>query len=218
MSKTKPLSRAARAAETRAAIVETAERLFLRSGIEATSLDAVAAELGLTKGAVYASFPSKAALVEAIAVANHSSPTIFEALLEPGVPLADRVRAFGERIVSSKTTRQVVLLDLEYVIYSARNAHWEKRARAEFQSDLQQLAAQFRAANQASGDRLPISEERYLLLLNLLARGMIQELSLHPGTMEVDDIARMLELVVPAAPRAGRRGRRSSPAAGRRKG
>ena len=197
MPKQRTLSRAARAAETRQAILETAERLFLRRGIEATSLDAVAAELGLTKGAVYASFPSKAALVEAIAVANTSPKTIFAALVEPGRPLAERMRAFAERVVSSRITRQIVLLDLEYVIYSARKAQWERVARAEFERDLASLAVRFRAANDASGDRLPIPEERFLLLLNVLCRGLVQELLLHPGTMEVEDVARMLQLLVP---------------------
>ncbi len=175
----------------------TAERLFLRSGIEATSLDAVAAELGLTKGAVYASFPSKAALVEAVAVANTSPATIFATLVEPGRPLAERMGAFAERVLSSKPTRRIVLLDLEYVIYSARNARWEKVARAQFESDLAALGTRFRAANEASGDRLPIPEERFLLLLNILARGLVQELLLHPCTMEVRDVTRMLELLIP---------------------
>src|SRR5262249_24229039 len=88
----------------------------------------------------------------------------------------------------------------EYVIYSARNARWEKVARAEFERDLAALATRFRAANELSGDRLPISEDRFLLLLNVLARGLVHELLLHPGTMEVGDVTRMLELLVPPGP------------------
>jgi AcrR family transcriptional regulator len=195
MPKQRRLTRSERAKETRDAILETAARLFLRSGIEATSLDRVAAELGLTKGAVYASFPSKAALVEAVAAANSSSKAIFGALLEPGTSLADRLRTFGERLVTSAVSRQVVLLDLEYVIYSARNARWERTARAGFQAELAELAVRFREANLASGDRVPLSEERFLLLLNILGRGLVQELALHPGTLEAQDVTRILRLL-----------------------
>jgi AcrR family transcriptional regulator len=52
-------SRAARQEETRAALVETAARMFMANGYHATSLDAIAREAGFTKGAVYANFQSK---------------------------------------------------------------------------------------------------------------------------------------------------------------
>ena len=52
-------SRAARQEETRAALVDTAERLFTENGYHATSLDAIAREAGFTKGAVYANFSAK---------------------------------------------------------------------------------------------------------------------------------------------------------------
>jgi AcrR family transcriptional regulator len=195
MAKRRPLSRSARAVETGDAIVRTAARLFLRSGIEATSLDAVAAELGLTKGAVYARFPSKGALVEAVAKANSTPKAIFQALLEPGVPLADRVKAFAERIGSSQVSRQVVLLDLEYVIYAARNARWERTARADFEAELRELAARLREVNRSTGDRLAIPEDRFLLMLNIFARGLVQESALHPGTLDRKDMIGMIRLV-----------------------
>lgn len=198
MPKRRTLTRSARAAETRAAIIATATRLLLRSGIEATSLDAVAAELGLTKGAVYARFPSKGALVEAVAAANSTPEAVFAALVEPGISLAERLKAFGERLVSSEVSRRVVLLDLEYVIYAARNGLWEKADRTHFEGDLAALAVRFREVNEATGDRLPMAEQKFLLLLNILGRGLIQELALHPGSLEVEDVTRMLAQLAPA--------------------
>lgn len=52
-----------RRARTRLAIVKAADRLFRRDGIDATGLDAVMAEAGLTHGAFYLHFRSKEALV-----------------------------------------------------------------------------------------------------------------------------------------------------------
>jgi AcrR family transcriptional regulator len=58
-------SRALQAQQTRALLVRTAERLFAERGYDATSLQAIADEVGLTKAAVYYHFPTKSALLHA---------------------------------------------------------------------------------------------------------------------------------------------------------
>jgi AcrR family transcriptional regulator len=59
-------TRAERQAQTRTQLVNAAERLFTDQGFHATSLDAVAAEAGFTKGAVYSNFASKEDLFFAV--------------------------------------------------------------------------------------------------------------------------------------------------------
>ena len=59
-------TRAQRQAQTRNELVDAAERLFTAQGFHATSLDAVAAEAGFTKGAVYSNFASKEDLFFAV--------------------------------------------------------------------------------------------------------------------------------------------------------
>jgi AcrR family transcriptional regulator len=59
-------TRAERQAHTRKELVDAAERLFTAQGFHATSLDAVAAEAGFTKGAVYSNFGSKEDLFFAV--------------------------------------------------------------------------------------------------------------------------------------------------------
>jgi AcrR family transcriptional regulator len=61
-----PPTRAERQARTRKELVDAAERLFAAQGFHATSLDAVAAEAGFTKGAVYSNFASKEDLFFAV--------------------------------------------------------------------------------------------------------------------------------------------------------
>jgi AcrR family transcriptional regulator len=61
-----PASRAARQEQTRAALIATAERMFIENGYHATSLDAIAREAGFTKGAVYANFDAKEDLFLAV--------------------------------------------------------------------------------------------------------------------------------------------------------
>jgi AcrR family transcriptional regulator len=60
------MSRAERQRRTREELVDAAERLFSRQGFHATTIDAVAAEAGFTKGAVYSNFESKEDLFFAV--------------------------------------------------------------------------------------------------------------------------------------------------------
>jgi AcrR family transcriptional regulator len=60
------MTRAERQQRTRGELVDAAERLFSEQGFHATSIDAVAAEAGFTKGAVYSNFESKEDLFFAV--------------------------------------------------------------------------------------------------------------------------------------------------------
>jgi AcrR family transcriptional regulator len=58
-------SRAAQAEQTRTQILETAQRLFMERGYDATSLQMIADEMGLTKAAVYYHFRAKIDILHA---------------------------------------------------------------------------------------------------------------------------------------------------------
>jgi len=67
-------------AETRAAILTAAARLFRESGYDGVGVDAIMAEVGLTPGGFYAHFPSKEALfAEAMTTALDPGKTILAA-------------------------------------------------------------------------------------------------------------------------------------------
>ncbi len=59
-------TRAVQAERTRQQILETAQRLFAELGYDATSLQMIADELGLTKAAVYYHFRAKNEILHAI--------------------------------------------------------------------------------------------------------------------------------------------------------
>ncbi len=59
-------TQAERTEATTSALVDAARELFARDGYDATSLDAVAARAGVTKGAVYHHFEGKRQLFEAV--------------------------------------------------------------------------------------------------------------------------------------------------------
>lgn len=63
---------------TRNRILAAAGRLFRRDGYEATSIDSVMAEIGLTRGGFYRHFRSKAALFAEIARSDHHLVRLLE--------------------------------------------------------------------------------------------------------------------------------------------
>jgi len=176
---------------TRAAILATATKLFLKQGIEATSLDAVAARLGLTKGAIYANFASKPDLVRAVAeAASSGSADALAVLLRPDLSLTQRLRRFARSLVTDRFSRELVLLDLEYLIYAARNRRWARSVRRERDASLQDLADRFRAVTRR--ERLPLDEVRFLELLMLVGRGIIQKRTVDPGSLTASDAEAMV--------------------------
>ncbi len=60
----KRLTREERKAQTRARLIESAQALFARHGYEGTSVDQVATDAGYTRGAFYANFANKEALMK----------------------------------------------------------------------------------------------------------------------------------------------------------
>ncbi|HMC39664.1 MAG TPA: TetR/AcrR family transcriptional regulator [Acidimicrobiales bacterium] len=72
---------------TRRALLDSASRLFAENGFTATSLDEVAADARVTKGAVYHHFANKQALFEA--VADEAEEEVAAALMAAGAEASD---------------------------------------------------------------------------------------------------------------------------------
>ena len=83
-------------AQTREKLVETAHRLFMADGYNATSLDKVAAEAGFSKGAVYSNFATKHELGLAVLDVLHleRATSLAAAVLEAET-VEDRLDAFS---------------------------------------------------------------------------------------------------------------------------
>jgi AcrR family transcriptional regulator len=86
------------AARNRAAVLEAAARLFAEQGVEAVSLDQVAAAAGVGKGTLFRRFGDKSGL--AAALLNNREHALQEAILHgppplgPGAPAGERLLAF----------------------------------------------------------------------------------------------------------------------------
>jgi AcrR family transcriptional regulator len=209
------LTQQARKAKTREAIVAAATRRFALRGVDATSLDDVAEAAGFTKGAIYANFPNKRALVDAVIERNvvQIDPAI---LVRPDLPLADRLALIGREVAQLTRTvpRETVLLDLEYSLAALRTPRKRATLPARLQTQQTQwkdVPAHFEALNAAQGARPPFESAELLQLAAILARGIIRALAetpdaLTPGAIET--LFRLLAGGEPAAPAPQSRRRR----------
>jgi AcrR family transcriptional regulator len=210
----RPITRAERKLETRAAIVDAAARLFARAGIEATSVDAVAASVGLTKGAVYANFRSKQELIEAVAT-QYSAPADLEPLLRVDLPIAERLRLFGRGVCASLegASRLQFMLDFEYAVYAKRNKRWAAMTRRDSRAALRELAQRFHAVNLERDERPPLGADAFLTILTVAVRGLVQQFAHDPSSLRRPAVERLFELLAGqprggSPPRAPRRRRR----------
>jgi AcrR family transcriptional regulator len=184
----KPLTRAARKAETRTAILDAATRLFARRGIATTSLEQIADAVGLTKGAIYASFPSKRALVYA-AAERQSIPMPFDRLTSPAEPLADRLANLGRWLATTQRglSRELILFDMEHFIQTLRDPREGRISRERLKTGTEAIGQQLRA----NGESLPVEAGRFIALICAFGRGVLQYLALQPDAFTPDDVAQL---------------------------
>lgn len=82
-----PRRRTRDAAETRAGILDAAERLFAERGFDATPTSAIADEAGVPKGLLFYYFPTKPALLRTLVAERLAlGPIDVDVLAEPGDP------------------------------------------------------------------------------------------------------------------------------------
>lgn len=178
---TASLSRDARKAETRAALVQAAARLFATDGIEATSMERTAAELGLSKGAVYAHFASKRALVAAVLEAFEGVPELAEMrshYFDDTRPFASRMRDVGrtgakllDDGVLGLSGTEAVLLDLESILYTLRNR--DPEVVASTQRLFEEWGERIDAVQDERGEPLAVPGTTLRVLLYNVFRGLL---------------------------------------------
>jgi AcrR family transcriptional regulator len=124
------LTRAEKSAQTRAELMASARRLFLRHGFHACSLEMVAEEAGFTIGAVYSRFGSKADLFLAI-LDERIDQLVAEVAQVAALdqPLGDHAELLaGRRMALLEREREWFPLVLEFWSHAAR----DERLRHEF--------------------------------------------------------------------------------------
>lgn len=170
-----------RSTDKRRRTLEAAQHLFLRDGVRATTMEAIAREAGIAKQTLYAQFPDKPAVLEAVI------ESIIDALcgavdlgLDGDDPVADRVgRALAGKFIAIHRLVGVSPHADEMFSEHARLAHKFKAAdeATETQiadalgaagiSDARLLARQLIAASYGIGRKIADEDEIAAAILSL---------------------------------------------------
>ncbi|MEV5706740.1 TetR/AcrR family transcriptional regulator [Actinoallomurus sp. NPDC052274] len=167
-----------RRAQTRAALLDAAERLWAERGIRGASLDEIAGQAGLTKGAVYSNFAGKSDLVLALLERYTQAepglgtcPALRDSERSPDERSADIGRHYVERM-SDEETRMRALLLVELWLFGMRDfsagwriADWYHARREEIAAGLSTGSSEMSPEDRAS---LAMAIEFGLALQHLL--------------------------------------------------
>jgi AcrR family transcriptional regulator len=170
-------TRAERQAHTRSELVDAAERLFIAQGFHATSIDAVAAEAGFTKGAVYSNFTSKEDLFFAVYERRIDARVAeIEAILEA----APTVREGVERIIPGNRGRPEtddgwMAVFFEFWAHALRHPQLRKRFAAQHRRVIDVLAtAMLESGQELPDDPHKLATARYAMQLGLQLERLTQ--------------------------------------------
>jgi len=177
------LTRAEKSAQTRAQLMASARRLFLRRGFHAASLELVAEEAGFTIGAVYSRFGSKADLFLAI-LDEHIDRIVAEVAQVAGVdqPLVAHAELLaGRRMALLEREREWFPLVLEFWSHAAR----DERLRGEFAARHERLVDAYAGLIEADYARLglplPLAPEVLARAVVAMGNGVALERLADPG-------------------------------------
>jgi AcrR family transcriptional regulator len=191
------LSREEKKARTRAQLIDAAASVFARRGFAAASLDEVADEAGLTKGAVYSNFDSKEELFQVV---------IDERLNEPMLRLAedlDTRGTFAERAMEgarmfvdmAQQERDLFLLALEHNIYVARHPEHAPAYSARYREQLAMVADLITEQSKRSGLSLPLAADEMAIAVEALSQGMALQRLADPERVPDDLLGRVYAIL-----------------------
>ena len=184
---------------TRTKLLDAAAAVFARKGFNGASLDDVADEAGLTKGAVYSNFASKddlisALLEERLDQAQYTIP----GLVDPDATREEQANQAAALFMQSfERDRDMHLLGIEFMAHMARNPilarrrSFERRV-ADMAGDMEKRAAEF-------GYVLPMPARDLVIALFALGQGLVMERLVNPDYVPDDLFARVLNLLLSAS-------------------
>jgi AcrR family transcriptional regulator len=179
-------------------LLAAAVAVFARQGIANTSLAEIAAEAGLTKGAVYSNFSSKDELLLAIMECHLiERMRVVTAVFDGELSTPDAVRAAGARLLSSmiedRTWHQLLL---EYWTVALHDETVMAKLAAKRREIRATVAGAIATAADTHGLTLPISPEELAITLMALSNGYAVERSIDPTALPADLFEKVLALLV----------------------
>ena len=179
---TERLTRAQQQELTRTRLLDAAEKLFGDRGIHQTSLDGIAAEAGLTKGAIYANFAGKDDLIAAILERKLGTWGPVDPSLTPAGWLDDLGGSY-ERNVDTPEVRRFALALVEFWLLGMRDEK-SREAVMRWLRTVRELNGREAAA--VAGADLAMSADRLGALMAALDIGIAMQHLIDPQAVPAD--------------------------------
>lgn len=177
------LTRKEKQEQTRAAVLASAATLFAKHGYEGTSMEAIARHAGLTQGAIYSNFASKADLWWALA--DYRGRTVdVEQFLTGDRPLRDELADLGRAVwrLLQQPSRLELLLAQEFDLFLMRNP----RDRAKYDRAIRAMRQELADALEQRRGALPMPAGRLATAIDAAARGLLHTFMLDRRAVDED--------------------------------
>jgi AcrR family transcriptional regulator len=192
------LTREEKKARTRAQLIDAAAAVFARHGYVAASLDEVAEEAGLTKGAVYSNFDSKEDLFQAVIEDRLNDPMkdIAE-VIDTSIGTTEEQAMAGARAFVGvvEQEQEVFLLALEMNIHVARHPELKAAFVERYREQMAEVADIITEHASASGDTLPLPADQMAIAVQALSQGIALHALVDPGAVPDDLLGRVYALL-----------------------
>ena len=175
---------------TRARLLEAANLVIRQKGFYRTTLEDVARQAGMTRGAIYGNFRSREDLFLSV-LDTRWRPIV---PLKECATLREHLRAVGEAVVAAVPARRAQALGaFSLQIYAL--THEATRARvADLNAEVYRRAGQ-RLAGQLPASELPMPAEQFVLVLHALTDGLLSLRLVQPELLPDDLIVRAFEVM-----------------------
>jgi AcrR family transcriptional regulator len=194
------LSRKERQAETRLRLLDAAEQVFLRRGLQGSSVEEITAEAGFSRGAFYSNFKSKDELfVELLQdrVYRQYAEMAEQAQEQPGTP-RDRLRWGAERLRDVQKREEgswLFRLWLECLTQAARDEDFRKLAATFWSGNRGLLAEQTKEVYNELGSKPPLPPEQIATAMIALDIGLAVQHLVDPEEAPLDLYVPLFDLL-----------------------
>ena len=194
------LTRKEKQEETRRLLLDAAERVFIRSGLQGSSVEEIAAEAGFTRGAFYSNFDSKDELfVELLhtRVYDRYAELAEAAQQQPGTP-RERLRWGIEQVrdvQKGEDGNWLFRLWLECLTQAARDEEFRKLAATFWSGNRALLAEQTKDAFKEAGRRPPLPAKQIATAMIALDIGLVVQHLVDPDEVSLDFYVPLFDLL-----------------------
>ncbi len=194
------LTRKEKQAETRRRLLDAGERVFLRRGLEGSSVEEIAAEAGYTRGAFYSNFKSKDELfVELLhaRVYDHYAELAKETERQPGSP-REQLRWGAERLRDVQRDEQgswLFRLWFECLNQAARDEEFRKLAATFWSGNRALVAGQIDGAYREIGAKPQLPPDQLATAMIALDVGLAIQHMVDPEAVSLDLYVPLFDLL-----------------------